>query len=215
MEQKFTRTQRREIAETFNANPSGAFIAVNGYESISGGGEVANYQLQSGIHYDRIKAKSIAMIDEIKAGKVVQTVHVKCNTYKNEDGTFTNRKAKDRALVMWENDIKWDSADFQRACDEIKEGLVNPKKVEQPFEKEAQGLYSTEEDVLYIRECLVLKKTIVTPGTRPMSATEPFTALKNKIRKLLPVDNYRTFRLDLNRFETISINNEKIEGMVI
>lgn len=214
MEQKFTRAQRKEIAETFSANPSGSFIWVQGYESVNGNGEIANYQLQSGIHYNNIKAKSIEKIDEIKAGKIVPTIHVKCNTYKNDDGTFTSRKAKDRQLIVWEKDVAFSDADFQLACDEIKEGLVNPKKVEQPYEKEATGLYSTENDVLYIRDCLVIKKYIVTPGSRPVSATEPFNAIKNAIRRLLPVDNYRTFKLDLNRFETISINTEKIEGAI-
>jgi hypothetical protein len=207
--QIFDESQKQQLFETFNSNPSGAFIAIKGYESISGGGEVANFILQSGIHYANIKTNSVKRLEEIKAGKVVPSVHVKCSTWQNPDGTYSNRKSKERKLVDFEQDYDFGHPEFQRACDEIMEGLVAPKSVEQPYEKEANGIYSVDGDALYIRECLVVRKDVVKFGVREHSATHPFTALKNAVRKLLPVDNYRTFKLD-GRFEKIAVNHTEI-----
>lgn len=205
----FTGDQKAQLLETFNTNPSGAFISIKGYESINGCGEVANYQLQSGIHYDNIVKMSLEKLEDIRNGKVIDKIHVKCQTWKNPDGSFTNRKSKERTLVNFEADYNASSQDFLMACDEIKQGLTNPRETTNVFQKEATGLYSIEDEALYIRECLVLNKTITKYGERPASATTPTNALKEAIRRLLPVSNYRTFKLD-GRFETIAINHTKI-----
>ena len=201
----------RKLVETFNANPSGAFISIRRYESVSGLGEVANYQLQSGIHYKNIVEASIAHLGEIKRGRKGE-VHVQCNTYKLDDGTFTNRKAKDRTLVVFKGAFKSTDPEFQMACDELLEQLTHPRETTVPYEKEANGLYNIDGDdgTLYIRECLVLKKVVVTEGTRPVSATTPYMALKRAIENMLPVSNYRTFKIDTDRFETIAINHSEI-----
>ena len=206
-----SRGDKQKLIETFNSNPSGAFLSIRGYESVTGHGEIANYQIQSGIHYGNIVAMSIKELEDIKAGRK-GVVHVKCNTYKNDGGTFTNKKAKGRALVVFEGDFKQTDPEFQMACDELMEGLKNPREVTNPYEKEANGLYNIDGDqnCLYIRECLVLHKTVVQHGTRPVSATTPFMALKRVIDKMLPVSNYRTFKIDMDRFETIAINHTEI-----
>ena len=134
---EFTVDQKDQLLETFNSNPSGAFIFITGYEPVKGEGEVANYQLQSGISYDNIKQRSIKMLEKIKAGEDIQTLHVECQTWKKPDGTFTNRKAKDRTLVKHQADYSWDDKDFQDACEELMQGLTDPKKTSQPFDKEA------------------------------------------------------------------------------
>jgi hypothetical protein len=209
-EQIFTSDQKKQLFETFNTNPSGAFISIQGYESINGCGEKANYLLQSGIKYANIKETSIEKIKDIKAGNDIKEIHVKCSTWKDPvTGELSNRKSKERKLITWEGDFKHDSPEFQKACDEIHEGLTNPKKVETSFEKEATGLYSIEGDVLYIRDCLVARKKVTEYGSRPVSATTPENALKEAIRRLLPVNNYRTFKLD-GRFEQITINHTAI-----
>jgi len=198
---------RNKILETFNTNPSGAFVHIKGYESMSGCGEVADFQIQSGVKYGNIKQSSIDKLKDIKDGKVVKDIHVECHTWKNPDGSLTNRKAKDRVLIEHKADYKWDSQEFQMACDDIMLGLIAPKPSTQVFEKEATGLYSIDGDALYIRDCLIVEKKIVQHGERPVSATVPYQALADAIRRLLPVSNYRTFKLDLGRFDTISINH--------
>lgn len=206
---EFTVDDKQAMLDTFNANPSGAFISITGYEPVKGCGEVANYQLQSGIHYDRIKQMSIEKLEKIKAGEVFDEIHVKCQTWKKPDGSFTNRKAKDRTLIEHERTYKVTDPEVQMACDELMEGMTAPRKSNQPYDKEANGLYSVDDDVLYIRECLIIDKKIVEYGERPVSATEPFIALKRKIKHMLPVDNYRTFKLD-GRFEKVAINHAKV-----
>lgn len=206
MSKVITIEQKQSVLNTFNANPSGCFIGVQGYENSFG--EVANYTLQSGVNYGNIKDKSIEKLKELKEGKAEQSVHVKCNVWKNPDGSITNRKGKDRTFETYENDYSFDCEDFQNACDEILNGLTNPRESSQTFDKEAKGLYSIDGETLYIRDCLKVTKTVVKEGEYAQSATLPFNALKDAIKGLLPVSNYRTFKLE--NFESISINGNVI-----
>ena len=206
---EITVNDKQALVEAFNNAPAGGFISIVGYESATGEGEKANYVLQLGVNYENIVKLSIEKLKNIIEGKDIKSVHVKCQTWKNLDGTFTNRKAKDRTLVTYEQDYDWNSFPFQDACKTILNGLENPKKVETPFAKEATGLYSIDGDALYIRECLVINKQVVQYGTRPVSATEPFIALKNEIKEQLPVGNYRTFKLS-GKWEKVVINHSEI-----
>jgi hypothetical protein len=65
-----------------------------------------------------------------------------------------------------------------------------------------------DDETLYIRECLVVTKKVLKEGEYSESATLPFNALKDAIKKLLPVSNYRTFKLE--QFESVSINGTVI-----
>ncbi len=211
MTQTFKADERDKLLETFNSNPGGAFISILGYESIGGEGERADYQLQSGVNYDKVKKMSIDKLQAMIAG-LVPSVHVKCNTWKDDvTGEMTNRKKEGRTLITFEQTYKWDSLEFQAAARELLDQLQNPKKVDSPFTKEAKGLYSIEGQVLYIRECLVMNKKVHTHGQRPVSATTPEMALKNEIKDQLPISNYRQFKLD-GRFDSISVNHAKIEA---
>jgi hypothetical protein len=198
--------QKQTVLNTFNANPSGCFIAINGYENSHG--EVANYQIQSGVNYGNIKAASIKKLSEIKAGQVEKEVTVRCMVWQNEDGTIATRKGAGRKMVAYEQSYAWDSADFQKACDAIMEGFLNPRETTHTFEKEAKGLYSMDEETLYIRDCLLLNKAVIKEGVYPESATAPFTALKDTIRGMLPVSKYRAFKLE--NFDNIMVNGNLI-----
>ena len=206
MSKVITIDQKQEVLNTFNANPSGCFIGIQGYENSHG--EIANYTIQSGVNYGNIKNLSIEKLNDIKAGKDIKDITVKCDIWENADGTVTNRKATGRTFKTITTAYKWDSDDFQKACDEILQGMLAPKKVEQSYDKEAKGLYSIDDDTLYIRECLVVTKAVVKDGVYPESAQLPFNALKDAIRKLLPVANYRTFKLE--SFQSITINGSII-----
>lgn len=206
MSKVITIEQKQSVLSTFNANPSGCFIGVQGYENSHG--EIANYTLQSGVNYGNIKNISIEKLKEIKEGKVVPFVKVVCNVWKNPDGTITNRKGKDRTFEKFEGEYAFDSEDFQKACDDIMQGFLNPRESNQTYDKEAKGLYSMDDETLYIRECLVVTKTVLENGEYAEKATLPFNALKDAIKRLLPVSNYRTFKLE--NFQSISINGTVI-----
>ena len=201
-----TMEQKQKVLDTFNANPSGCFIQVSGYENAFG--EVATYQLQSGVNYGNIKDMSIMQLEDIKAGKEFDSLEVTCGVWMNPDGSITNRKAGGRTYTTIKTTYKVDEADFQKACDEVMEGLVNPRTVEQSYEKEAKGLYSIDEETLYIRNCLIVNKVVEKDGEYPDKATLPFNALKDKIRSLLKVSKYRTFKLE--SFSSIAINGTMV-----
>jgi hypothetical protein len=212
--------QKQMVLDTFNANASGCFIQVTGYENANG--EVSTYQLQSGVNYGNVINMSVEQLKDIKAGNEVKELEVKCNVWEKsvdeisklpKDHTIedecTNRKATGRTYKPFAKPYKWDSAEFQTACDVVMESLINPKKVEQSYEKEAKGLYSIDEETLYIRQCLVVNKVVEKDGVYPQSATLPLNALKEKIKGLLKVSKYRTFKLE--QFDSISINGTLIQ----
>ena len=201
-----TMEQKQKVLNTFNANPSGCFIQVNGYENSKG--EVATYQLQSGVNYGNIKDISIMQLEDIKAGKAFETIDVTYGTWINPDGTESNRKAKGRIYDIVTKNFKYTDADFQKACDELMESLVNPRKVETSYDKEAKGLYSMDGETLYIRDCLVVNKTVEKEGEYTEKATTDYTALKNKIESFLKKSKYRTFKLE--SFNSIAINGTMI-----
>ena len=58
---------------------------------------------------------------------------------------------------------------------------------------------------------LVLTKTVLRAGVYPHVNSAPKTIAKNKIRKLLPVGNFREFALDMTQVEQMKINGDVIE----
>lgn len=202
-------TNREELAAVFDENPGGAFISIKGYRPVSADGEVADYQLRSGIKYPNVVADSIAQLKDIMAGKGVPSLHVKCMTWQNPDKTFSNRKSKERVLVTFEKSYLVADRAFQEAAAEVLEALENPGKPTTEYDKEAKGLYSLDGTSFYIRDCLVIEKKILVHGTRNVKATHPDTALRDAIRRLLPVGNYRTFKLD-GEFDAVMINHDKV-----
>ncbi len=58
---------------------------------------------------------------------------------------------------------------------------------------------------------LVLTKKVLVEGVYPKVNSAPKTVAKNKIRKLLPVGNFREFAMDLSQVEQMKINGSVIE----
>lgn len=214
---ELTTTDRKVIFETFNQNPSGAFVFIKGYEPVGGEGEVADYYIQTGIKYPNVVQASIKKLQEMMRGEheeLTGHILITCNCWKDKQGILHNREAKDRTLVTDTKIYSHSDQVFLDVCKDLLDQLKNPKEKETSFEKEAKGLYSMETkegvDVLYVRDCLVLRKVIIKFGQQPVKATLPLQALKDYIKRLLPVGNYRMFKLD-GRFEKIAINKEEIK----
>ena len=58
---------------------------------------------------------------------------------------------------------------------------------------------------------LVLTKKVLVEGVYPKVNSAPKTIAKNKIRKMLPVGNFREFAIDLTQIEQMKINGNVIE----
>jgi hypothetical protein len=58
---------------------------------------------------------------------------------------------------------------------------------------------------------LVLTKKVLVEGVYPKVNSAPKTIAKNKIRKMLPVGNFREFAIDLSQVEQMKINGNTIE----
>ena len=201
-----TLEQKQSVLSTFNANPSGCFIGVQGY--VNSKGEVANYTLQAGVNYWNIKQSSVEMLNDLMVGKGARSVHVKCNVWENPDGSWSNRKGKDRTFETFEREFAFDSEPFQEACKTLIQNITKPRANSNTYEKESKSLYSLDEETLYIRDCLKVTKRVTTGIEYPAKATMPSNALKNAIKELLPISNYRTFKLE--QFDSITINGSII-----
>ena len=205
------------ILEAFNESPSGAFVFIEDYEPVKGGGEIADYYFQAGISYPNIVEMSIKQLDRIIKGEdeTLQEITVKGKSWKGEDGILNSRKGKktdNRKPVEWKKTFSWDSPEFQAACEEVMRSLEYPRDVKTPYDKEAKSLYGVgegEDQVLYIRECLRVRKIVKKEGERQIGFTTPQIALKKAIQSKLSTGRYRTFKLD-GRFKRIAINRTAI-----
>lgn len=208
----FTVDQRKELVEAFNQSPSGSYIYIENYQSAVGSGEVADYYLQFGIKYENALNASLEKLKLVKEGKILKYVNVDWAAYVDTNGNLHSRPAEGRTLQKQPTkQVYWNDSDFQSACDEIAESLTAPKKTENNFKNEGKGLYShADSDTLYIRECLLILKKVTKsgPASNPRGISYE-KALKDEIRSLLPVSQYRSFRLD-GRFDRVSINHIKI-----
>lgn len=54
-------------------------------------------------------------------------------------------------------------------------------------------------------------KVVLEPGEHKIVNSKPLTIAKNKLKKLLPIDKFREFCIDLNNLESVRINGNTIE----
>jgi hypothetical protein len=200
-------TSKEALINTIAEAPKGGIIHVHAYESKTGHGEVANYFYLKGVDYGRMKERSLAILDAIAEDEDFNITTVR-NAWKNPDGTYTNRKAKNRTF---ERNVRttYNSGDalFIEAIESIRESIINPRQFTTDYEKEGNGVYSREDGSLHIRDCQLIAKKVLRAGEYPEKATGELVALKNKLKSLTPVSKYRQVCLD-GRFDYISVSGQ-------
>jgi hypothetical protein len=94
----------------------------------------------------------------------------------------------------------------------LRDNLANPKKVDQGYTAEAKGAYSKEgeaEGVLYFRDCMTVHKHVTLQGEYKQKGGKEETAIKEALRRMLPVGRYRAYKLDGN-FEYVTVGGLSI-----
>ena len=207
------------MIDFLNDQRRGGYGYIHGY--CSGTGEVANHYFKAACIYPNLLARSIAALDDGSLmGHIIEhglEVHrgTWAETTKGPDGnattTYHNRKAIGRVHQKIDKtysmkDIN-DAAMILEAMAAVRKGLADPKKVDQGFTGIAKGTYTKEDEapgVIYFRDCLEVSKTVTQQEEIKQTASDELPAVKETIRRMLPVSRYRAYRLASN-FEYISL----------
>lgn len=208
MEELGEQSNRETLIKMIADAPKGGIIHVHAYESKGGHGEVANYFYLKGVDYGRMKERSLAKLDEI-ANDDNFSITVTRGVWTDKEGVNHNRKAKDRAYRVITETYTTNDPIFADCIEEIKQSILNPHQKGAEYDKEGNGVYSQENGSLHIRDCQVIHKTVLREGDYPLKATSENVALRNAIKRNLPISKYRQVCLD-GRFDYISVGGQII-----
>jgi len=205
-----------QLVELLNDQQRGGFAYVHSYVNESG--EVANHWFKSACLYPNMVAKSVFLIDSgtVKDKITAEGLEVTRGTWVDQTGTQHNRKAEGRVHQIIKKTYSManedDRAKVLLCLAEVRQGLVVPKKVDQGFTSIAKGTYSKEDEpegVIYFRDCMNVAKVVTKQGEYKQTASDEIPAMKEAIKRLLPVGKYRAYKLCAN-FDYISIGGQAI-----
>ena len=215
---------------------SGRFAAVKGYTAETG--EVADFVLQFGCYYGNLLEEDAVFLKDIVAGKYTGAIDVKHGVYVegalaasstgvavSVDGAATmildlkdprikNRDAKGRTAHVLSYSLAGNDPLVIAAASALLKGIESPKDTGAEYQKEGKGVYSLDradgESHWYIRDGLIVSKSIIQEGEKKFSASLPETAIKNSVRKLLKSGRYRTFNLTEGNFRSVKIEGAEL-----
>lgn len=225
MEGQFTATQvatdvnlQQELISFLNDQQRGGFCYIHGY--ISKTGEVANHWFQGACLYGNMVKRSVDMLDgEIHDKIKADGLEVTRGAWVNEQGqeSPSGRKNKDHSTFVtitktYRTEYEDEAVKLATAITALRENLTAPKKVDQGYTVEAKGTYSKEgeaDGILYFRDALTVHKHVQVQGEFKNKATGEIVAIKDAIKRMLPVSRYRAYKLADN-FEYITVGGLSI-----
>jgi len=201
--------ERQTMIDMIADAPKGGIIHVHAYEAKGGYGEVANYFYLKGVDYGKMKLRSLEKLNDL-ANDETFSVKVTRGVWENADGTYTNRKAKGRTYKVITETFNSTDALFIEAVAEIENSIINPYNPKgASYQKEGNGIYSMENESLHIRDCQLLHKVILKRGDYPQKATSEKVALRDAIKRNLPISKYRQVSLS-GIFDYITVGGQII-----
>jgi hypothetical protein len=199
-------SDKETLISMISEAPKGGIIHVKAYESKGGYGEVADYFYLKGVDYGKMKERSLAKLKEI-ADNENFSIKVTRGVWTGKDGIKHNRKAKGRTYSVVTETYTADNPMMNEAIREIEHSILNPYKKGAEYQKEGNGVYSMEDQSLHIRDCQLLHKIVLREGDYPKKASSENVALRNAIKRSLPISKYRQVKLD-GRFDYISVGGQ-------
>jgi len=200
------KTNKEALINMIAEAPKGGIIHVKAYESKGGHGEVANYFYLKGVDYGKMKERSLAKLNKIAEDENF-SIKVTRGVWTDSKGQNHNRKAKDRTFRTITETYTSNDVIVSEAVKEIENSILNPYKKGADYQKEGNGIYSMEDQSLHIRDCQLLNKIVLRKGDYPKKASSEKVALRNAIKRTLPISKYRQVRLD-GRFDYISVGGQ-------
>ena len=206
-----------ELVSFLDDQRRGGFAFIKGYCSTETG-EVADIWIKASCRYDLMVSRSVKALDDGSLmGHIIEHgLEVRRGTWVDDKGIQYNRKAIGRVYQRIEKTYSMaeinDAAMILEAMSAVRKGLVEPKKVDQGFTGVAKGAFTKDGEapgVLYIRDAMIVHKTVTQQGEQKQTASDEFPAVKEAIRQMLPVGKYRSFKLASN-FSHVSIGGQAI-----
>lgn len=227
---------KAEVADFCTGCTSGRFVAVKGYTSATK--EVADFYLQFGCYYDNLLKEDSNLLKGIIAGNGNGSIAVKHGIWIEGEldaspsgipvsingnapvlidlgnPKLKNREAKGRVSAILSYVLPMNSAEVIAAAAALLKGIETPKDTGADYSKEGKGIYSLDrqdgESHWYLRDGLIVSKTVIQEGEKKFSASLPETAIKNTVRKLLKSGRYRAFNLTEGNFRSIKIEGAEL-----
>jgi hypothetical protein len=189
---------RNALVSIINDSVNGGFMRIEGFQSKGGHGEIQNTTYCKGANYANTIKNSLKLLDAIEAD-ADYTVTVKRGVWKDASGIAnpTGRKSK----VYGTSDTvveeyKHGDAEMIEALAKIRKSLTAPERPTTDYKKLGDGVYQSDDGTLYVRDLRLVKKEVAVKGDYPFKAGKAVTALADKIKRGMPIGNYRMFRLD-------------------
>jgi hypothetical protein len=227
---------KAEVADFCTGCTSGRFVAVKGYTSATK--EVADFYLQFGCYYDNLLKEDSNLLKGIIAGNGNGSIAVKHGIWIEGEldaspsgipvsingnapvlidlgnPKLKNREAKGRVSAILSYVLPMNSAEVIAAAAALLKGIETPKDTGADYSKEGKGIYSLDrsdgESHWYLRDGLVVSKSVIQEGEKKFSASLPETAIKDAVRKLLKSGRYRAFNLTEGNFRSIKIEGAEL-----
>ena len=211
----------KDVLDFLDDQQRGGYAYIHGYCSSTG--EVAHHWVQGACHYENMVARSVAMIDSgaLLAEIEANGLEVVRGKWVNGAGVEspTNRKSVKKGFTVFATSRRvydlsneQDRATIVAEIARLREQLTEPKTVDQGYHAEAKGAFSREGEaagVLYLRGCMTVHKHVIQQGEYKPKASAESTAIRETMRRLLPVGRYRAYKLHDN-FEHISLGGLNI-----
>jgi hypothetical protein len=207
MERLGVSQERQQLIDKIAQAPKAGIIFVSAYEAKNGHGEVANFVYLKGIDYGNMKERSLAKLNELEADPNF-AIDVSYNAWVDENGVESNRKAKGRTLTARNRQYKKGNPVLTEAFAKVRQSIEAPRPATVEYDKHGNGIYEYD-GTLQIRDCLLIKKSVIRKGDYPVTASGETVAVADAIKRLLPISKYRQVRLD-GRFDYIAIAGELV-----
>ena len=213
------------VAEAALAVRNGQIVHINGYENSHG--EVANVWVAFNVNYERSKKRFLRKLAEFEAkvhdGKLTHLALPLFYNWVGPDGFKSALKGKleDGRKLEAQKGVKADKDEILVAIAVIRDSLTAPKKITNSYDKISDSIFTrTDEDGierLYLRNVLLVEKAIIADGeyvteSGNPSASAKETVLKDLIKKMLCINQYRTYILEANRFKFLTLAGEVLES---
>lgn len=179
-----------------------------------------------------MKSDIITLLSGVKIGSQFATIHGYTSKETGEVSDFSivfgasylNALKKSEKilshLTSFPESDKWKLSDMKLAHQEllssVRESLSKGPgnnsgyTLQGYFEQVIPGVkYSQEKDSLYL-EGLRIHKRVIVPGVYKKVNSSPKTLAKNELRKMLPTERFRTWKLTEDSFKSISIGNLEV-----
>ncbi len=183
------------IKETFaTLRPSAQFAVIKGYTNRYG--EVSNHSILWRVSYENVLKRSLEILKNINVNELTSdALPVSVIKQAQEELVDSFKETLEKGTG---NNSNYTNADtYERVLD------IEGKPI--------KGLKLHKADqILHITGVFRQAKVVLVEGNYPVVNSRPKTIAKKKLRKLTPINKWGQYKLTIDRFDSISIDNIEV-----